>query len=193
MATPVAHCLAGYSIYYLARSHSSTGGTAVSGVLLATLLLGANLPDLDFLPGFLFGNPERFHREFSHSLAFAGMSVLPLIIYLKASAKPGVTGISICWLLAVLSHLLIDWLSLDTSIPSGIELLWPFSTQRFTADIPLFLGARRDELFSSFTISYNLIAITWEMLMLLPFVAACRYMHYRLTPCRDSSSSGNSA
>jgi hypothetical protein len=83
------------------------------------------------------------------------------------------------WLIAILTHLAIDWVSLDVSDPAGIELLWPFSGQRFMSDPVIFPGARRDEIFSSFTLSYNLFAVTWEILLLVPFVALCRFFYDR--------------
>ena len=176
MATPVAHCLAGVSLFYLSRNYVASRGMHTSKYVLALLLIGTNLPDLDFLPGLLVGSPGQFHRAFSHSLVFGVLVTLPLLIYLKAARVPACITISLLWFTAIFSHLVIDWMSLDVADPAGIELLWPMSEERFMTDPSIFLGVRRDDVFSSFTLSYNLFAITWEILLLLPFVALCRYL-----------------
>jgi membrane-bound metal-dependent hydrolase YbcI (DUF457 family) len=147
--------------------------------MLVVLLIGSNLPDFDFLPGLLIGSPDQYHRAFSHSLLFCLLATVPLLIYLKVAKIKSRAFISLMWLIAILTHLAIDWVSLDVSDPAGIELLWPFSGQRFMSDPVIFPGARRDEIFSSFTLSYNLFAVTWEILLLVPFVALCRFFYDR--------------
>lgn len=189
MATPVAHCLAGCSIYYLARVHPSVRLQSSTQTLLIMLLAAASLPDFDFIPGLILGAPERFHREFSHSVAFTSLTTLMVLLYLKASARPAALLVSLSWFCAVLSHLLIDWLSLDTSDPIGIELFWPVSAERFSATNTAFLGVRREDILSEFSIGYNLFAVTWEVILLVPVVAMCRFISDRIIPCRDSLNS----
>lgn len=86
-------------------------------------LVVANIPDLDFIPGILVGDPTRFHHFESHSLFF-GLVVSFLLS--KISRAP-------FWalLLVGLSHPLLDLLTWDSygfySDHHGIPLFWPFS------------------------------------------------------------------
>jgi membrane-bound metal-dependent hydrolase YbcI (DUF457 family) len=92
-------------------------------------LLAANLPDLDFLPGLLAGNPSRWHHAWTHSLAFAGL--VSVCIWAVAVLLTQDRGRAARWaltggLLVVLHHVL-DLFTGDPSPPFGIPLLWPVS------------------------------------------------------------------
>ena len=68
MPSPIAHSLAGVALYQVRpeRRHQLA--------LLALLVVAANLPDLDFIPGMIMGNADRYHHGPSHSL-FVGFEV----------------------------------------------------------------------------------------------------------------------
>jgi inner membrane protein len=90
------------------------------------LLVGAllaNAADLDFL--LVFGLHSRsWHRGFTHSLMFA------LVVCLVIAASLGRRRIreSLAYGLAFTSHALLDYAT--TKEGGGLELLWPFSTDR---------------------------------------------------------------
>src|ERR1044071_7547790 len=63
MPSPVGHSLAGLIAYQIAPE---IDGMA-RGRVVALYLLAANAPDLDFLPGLIVGDPNRFHHGISHS------------------------------------------------------------------------------------------------------------------------------
>lgn len=67
MPLPIIHSYAGYSIYKLAK----TEGEKENLGLAALFMLLANLADFDVIPGMLMGNPDLFHRSFTHSLMAA--------------------------------------------------------------------------------------------------------------------------
>src|SRR6266540_3200703 len=72
MPSPIGHSIMGYIIY---------GSTTkpVAGKRwrrLGLYLLIANAADLDFLPGLLIGDPNRYHHGISHSLGFAVLIAL---------------------------------------------------------------------------------------------------------------------
>lgn len=103
-----------------------------------TLLLCAalgNLPDCDFFFVWVLHMDRSWHRSFSHSIVFSlvvGFGLAILLAWLsKRPFKPS-TG----WLFvgAILSHVLID-AATTRSAEAGVNLLWPFSTQRFAFNL----------------------------------------------------------
>jgi membrane-bound metal-dependent hydrolase YbcI (DUF457 family) len=145
---PLAHCAAGTAVFVAFCPHAFLKQGKIRWILLAACLFLANLPDLDFLPGLLMGAPNRYHQGFSHSLffmfCFATLAFFPLNRY-----TPSLTfGFSssrlwFCLLIAGLSHPILDFFSLDLSIPRGVPLFWPMSPESFTSPWPLFLNVQR--------------------------------------------------
>lgn len=91
--------------------------------LLAGAFL-ANLADCDFILVFIF-HSKSWHRGFSHSILFGLIVCLVLVLtlgkrHLRAAVAYG---------LAFTSHGILDYAT--TSEGSGVELLWPFSSERF--------------------------------------------------------------
>jgi inner membrane protein len=96
----------------------------------AIMVIAANLPDIDVvtgLPGSL--NYLQYHRSYTHSLAFAPLMALipPLLFAFKQRIS---LRIYILSLIAVLSHLMLDWTNVY-----GIHLLLPFSSRWLRLDI----------------------------------------------------------
>src|SRR5262245_10161003 len=122
MALCLAHAAAGYLAYEALRP----AGRHDAG-LLATAVVCANLPDLDFLPGLAIGNPTAFHRGATHTVmaafvvAAAVWAVARWQRVMRPAALAAVSG------MAYLSHLLLDWMTVDAVPPAGIQLLRPFS------------------------------------------------------------------
>ena len=77
MPLPVGHSLAGYLIYLGAERDTSL----YRWKLILLYVFAANLPDLDILPGFLMGLPNRYHHGISHSLGFAILAGMVVILY----------------------------------------------------------------------------------------------------------------
>ena len=114
-------------------AHSLVGAGLVAAVLprrprywvwLAAGAVLANAADLDFILVFLFRS-RAWHRGFSHSLAFAlAVFVCFLLALGRARAREAMAlG------LAYASHALLDFAT--TVETRGVELLWPFSAERF--------------------------------------------------------------
>jgi hypothetical protein len=128
MATPIGHLLAGAAIGTLMSRGSNLPRAIVIGGLAAIAA------DFDFIPGILIGNPGRFHHAQSHSVTFA---VLAGIV-----AGLVATQSRLRWALLVglgyASHLILDFLTFDDSVPQGIPILWPFVRGVFQSPITLF-------------------------------------------------------
>jgi membrane-bound metal-dependent hydrolase YbcI (DUF457 family) len=130
MPLPVAHGLIGATVVAALRPRSK--GAAVSPrsslrrrylPLLAGALI-ANAPDLDFVLVFALGS-RAWHRGFTHSLAFALLVSLAFFLMLGRRRVRQAAAYG----LAYASHALLDFAS--TKAGGGLELLWPFSADRF--------------------------------------------------------------
>lgn len=113
-----------------------------SGLAMAALLIGANLPDVDLFYEML-AKAWTFRHGLTHGVL--AMLVLPVILTgalvafdrlrsTRRAAKPGRVRVWPKQLLllsaiAVLSHLVLDWLT-----PYGVRLLMPFSERWFYGD-----------------------------------------------------------
>lgn len=180
MPMPIAHCAAGAAAYAAFSPRPVFASDKANWLVFCSCLILAVLPDLDFLPGFLTGQPNRYHQGFTHSLAFMlGCSVVFFFLLnaWRKKHRPGFSAASLflCLLAAGLSHPLLDYLTLDTSTPQGIPLFWPFSGEHFTSSQPLFLNVERADLpglafFTSLLSMHNLRGAGREVLFGLSLV-----------------------
>ena len=117
MPLPVIHSYAGYSIY----KYSLSEDEKKSWRMAALLMVMANLPDLDMLPGMFFGNAEMFHRSATHSLA-AGF-ICSIFVAVIARLWKKVSFAKIFWisLAAYFSHIFLDALTGTVRF-----MFWPF-------------------------------------------------------------------
>ena len=120
MPLPVAHGLLGASIV-AALDPQLTNRRYALAVLGGALL--ANAADLDFLLVFAM-HSKSWHRGFTHSVVFA------LLICILACLSLGKRRLkeALAYGLAFTSHGLLDCLTSNEG--TGVELLWPFSTDR---------------------------------------------------------------
>lgn len=129
---PIAHTLFGAGMAQTGLGQRSRFGTA-------TILIGANLPDLDGV-AYFWGSDTAlaFRRGWTHGIL--AMVVLPVVLVLAVSvfdrwlAPHRQRALSRSWLmliacLAVWSHPLLDWLN-----TYGVRLLMPFDGRWFYGD-----------------------------------------------------------
>lgn len=107
----------------------------------ALAVFAASAPDLDFVPGILVGDANRFHQGASHSLAAAAL--FGITVYLLARFVGASGGrLAVVGFLAYASHLLLDFFTQDKRAPFGIPLFWPVSSESFLAPWPVFGGVK---------------------------------------------------
>lgn len=131
-----AHTLYGYAM-------SKAGLDRCTALATPTLLIAANLPDVDAIS--IFGGPESYfthHRGFTHSLA--GITVLSIVLSLliflydkkirlkrHADAKPvSFSGLLLISFLGTLSHLVLDFTN-----SYGVRPFLPWSSHWYYGDL----------------------------------------------------------
>ena len=122
MALCLAHAAAGYLAYEALRP----AGRQRAG-LLATAVLFANAPDLDFLPGLAVGDPTVFHRGATHTVVAAALVTAVVLAVARRWRVARAGRVAAVAGLAYVSHLVVDWMTVDAVAPAGIRLLWPVS------------------------------------------------------------------
>jgi membrane-bound metal-dependent hydrolase YbcI (DUF457 family) len=134
MPTPIGHSLAGLAIYCAGRRATTYQGWP----FLMQLVIFANLPDVDFIAGYLVGRPGAYHWGPTHSLTAAGLIGGIGGMLTGSRADRYITGIALT-VTAYASHILLDMSFGRPSVPSlGLEVFWPFTTERFSLPLPLF-------------------------------------------------------
>lgn len=162
----------------LAVGHvGATGEQRRSWAWLILVIVAANAADLDFLPGLLVGDLNRYHHLAAHSLGAALLFGAGVgVVARRFSGAP--LRIGALAALVYASHLLGDYVTVDERAPYGIPLFWPLSERFFISPIT-FLGAVKHgnpgdghlavllDIFST----HNLRTIGLELLLLLPALA----------------------
>ncbi len=183
MSTPVGHTLTGLSICFLHEAVCKKLGRfrrlrrfcirySLKGYIFAGFL--ACLPDIDFIPGVFTGDINQFHHCGTHSLGFAVIVSLSVWLIAKAKKIETADGWGLISFLLIMSHLGVDYLTIDKRAPFGIPFLWPLSGKYFYfryAFLPY--TVRYASVGSGFNI-YNLRTVLYEFLIYLPLAIICR-------------------
>ena len=126
MPLPVAHALIGASVvsalrpgFTLQRDWRKLAFGAFLGIL----------PDFDYLLNLSPGLGGGWHHGFTHSIAFSFL----IGLLAPAVVGPVSTRNVLTYSLTTMSHPLLDFLFTESW---GVELFWPFSSQRFGGRLP---------------------------------------------------------
>ena len=158
MPSPVGHALGGVAAAFvvdaLARRPSLTLPLLAASAALAVA------PDLDILAG--------SHRTYSHSIgAVAIVGVVSwVVLRARGSAGQGAAALTSSYA----SHLALDWMSKDTSYPSGLTALWPFTMAYYKCGWNLFGEISRRYWLPEEFILGNMRAGVWEIVVVGPLV-----------------------
>jgi membrane-bound metal-dependent hydrolase YbcI (DUF457 family) len=123
----------------------------------------AAAPDLDLL--------LRTHRTYTHSIG-ATLCVGLFAAAMAAYAQLPVARVALVCATAHASHILLDWLAADRTLPYGIEALWPLSQQFYISGLDLFRQTERRHFFTGAAIRANTLAVAQELLILGPLAWA---------------------
>ena len=174
MSSPLGHALAGAILVWPQHGKMSFPKIPV----LLTGMVIANIPDLDFIPGFILGQPNLFHHGISHSLGAALLFALFWELLLNRLVRWRVYISSMRVFFLYSSHLFLDLLSRDGRPPFGIPLFWPFIDTYFI--VPILPAVRHSQydhasvgmvLRDIFSL-HNVYVMGMEILLLLPLLLA---------------------
>jgi len=140
---------------FRARVQALAASVAPLGIPLLVLAATGLLADVDLVAG--------VHSGPTHSLGAA--AVLGAIV---ASGRwPDRRRVALAVFAAYASHVLLDWLSEDTSVPIGVMALWPFNDAHWHAPFSLFFATDRRYWLDGFWWR-NLQTLAWELLIFVP-------------------------
>lgn len=137
------------------------------------VLMAANLADIDYLFGFFIGKPNAYHHQFTHSFLFGLIvSILLAFVYNKFFEASYQKSLLLIFMIYS-SHLVIDFLTMDTSFPYGEQIFWPFSNQYYLSPVSIFRDVQKGQTTGSFFQAlfsgYNFITILSETVIFVVF------------------------
>jgi membrane-bound metal-dependent hydrolase YbcI (DUF457 family) len=163
MPSPVGHALGGIAFGWLAAGSSRLDRPLLAAILFAALGVA---PDLDILV-------DDSHRLYTHSLAavalVAGLAAFSLRAAGRRVPPPSRRSLIAACAAAYGSHLVLDWLGDDRSVPYGIRALWPVTDAYYQSDLRWFPQVERRYWLPGFWTA-NLRAVAWEIAVLGPIV-----------------------
>jgi membrane-bound metal-dependent hydrolase YbcI (DUF457 family) len=135
---------------------------AGNGLTLTCAVLAA-IPDADLL--------LRSHRTYSHSIGAVIAVGIAAAVFASFSKRP-VARVALMCAAAYATHVLMDYLSVDTVPPAGIQALWPFSHGWYISGWNVFLQTERRNFFSLRAFWINTRAALKEVMILAPIAGA---------------------
>ena len=160
MASPVGHSLFGLGIYSAANNQLNWKEIFVYVVL-------ANLADFDFLFGFVVGEPNKYHHQFTHSIVMAVVIAGIFAFMYCRKNKDKLVKIFVLFFSVYFSHILIDFLTVDKSFPFGEQLLWPFSNHYYLSPVCVFMDVHKsdssNDFFRSLFSMHNFVMVLSEI------------------------------
>ncbi|MBI4486726.1 MAG: metal-dependent hydrolase [Acidobacteria bacterium] len=158
MPSPIGHLVAGVAVAWTLDPRADRR-------LIATAAVLAALPDIDLALPFQ-------HRTFTHSIvAVVAVTIIAAVVTRRVTNWPIWRVAAICGI-AYGSHLLLDWLSADLSLPRGLQMLWPFSDRFYMSEWLVFALTERRDIFSMPSIVRNVRAVGQELAILGPILYA---------------------
>ncbi len=194
MPSPVGHSLIGLAVACGRLLPRGPQGAALKGLwsqrgALMVLLVLANLPDVDYLPGVLMGEINAFHHYYTHTLGWiVAIGLLAWLGWRQIDRRVG-WGMFGFMLLALATHLVADELSADSAPPYGIMALWPFTDRFFISPVTVFWDLAKETWADVFQ-WYNVRAVAFEAAVCLPLVLAVLVWKRRSPRLSEPSASG---
>ena len=176
MSSFLGHSLAAYSLFSLDRRGRPS--TLWGAAWLAWLVVLASAPDIDYLVPALASTAHQGSR-ITHSIALS--MVLPLfsvgVLYFVNGLKSQRRLLSVCAVLAGLSHLVLDFLVGVTPLP----LLWPLDSAAFASPVGILPSAGRIQL-SNYYLYRNVLI---ELGIVAPVYYVARWLYLGEISARD--------
>ena len=179
MSSFIGHSLVAYSLFSLDQWRRAS--SRWRAVWLGWLVVLASAPDIDYLVPAL-ASPAHQGRRITHSIALS--MALPLfsigVLYFVKGLKSRRRLLSVCAVLAGLSHLVLDFLVGVTPLP----LLWPLDSAAFASPVGLLPSAGRIQL-SNYYLYRNVLI---EVGVIAPVCYVARGLYLGEISTRDRAS-----
>jgi membrane-bound metal-dependent hydrolase YbcI (DUF457 family) len=172
MPSPVGHGLAGLTVHVLV---SRSDAELRDPRRLAVTVGAALAPDVDLLFRFVDGRNHHNHETHSIGLALVAALLVGLFAWARGWARPLAVGAASG--LAWTSHVLLDYLNVDTSPPIGLMALWPFDDGFHKFPWPLFLDIGRKLDWA--TLQHDAVAAAWEATVFVPLLLGVWWLRHR--------------
>jgi membrane-bound metal-dependent hydrolase YbcI (DUF457 family) len=165
MATPLGHYLVGLSI---TQTIARSGHEKRQVFLMAAI---ACIPDLDIVPGIIVGKLNRFHHGASHSFTAAAIVSMGVgLLFKKWTGTLDYKFVVLCFALYS-SHVLLDFLSLDPGVVSGVPLFWPWDNHTYQSNWVLLPNVQHSS--GPIMSRHNFLLMIRELFIFLPLVGFC--------------------
>ncbi len=156
---------------------------------IALFIFSANVPDMDYIPYFIFRTKEAFlyHHWITHTLGFAILyGAVVAALYKKFHNGMFMERFMVFFVLAY-SHALLDFLTHCDIPPVGVMLLYPFDSTYMIAPFTIFghildkavhipLGG---EILSLNQLKYLAMEISYELSIFTPIGLLIWYLRFR--------------
>jgi hypothetical protein len=164
MPSPIGHAIAGLTAHVLASRTEED----LRNPRRVALALGAALaPDVDLL--FRLVDGRNHHGNELHSVGAALAAALIVSGVWRAWGRLRAPSLGFAVGAAWMSHVVLDYLNVDTNPPIGIMALWPLDSRYYKCPWPVFLDIGRTLEWA--TVRHDAIAAAWECVLLLPVLA----------------------
>jgi inner membrane protein len=164
--SPVGHSLGVLALIGFLRQDGRALSRRTLATALAVISVAAIAPDFDFIPGILIGDNNRFHHGPSHSFAAAILAGLACWLVARASRFAMPVRLGVLTGASYASHILLDMLTTDGLAPYGVPVFWPWSVDRLSFPIHIFVDIKRapgvQNFFVSLLVPHNAWALARE-------------------------------
>lgn len=181
MPSPVLHTLPAVLI---GTSFAGASSRRDRAILIGSAIIAANVPDLDFVPGILIGDPGKYHHGASHSLLAAVAVGMAGMLLARIARYPHVARLGVVICLAYVSHLLLDAMAPLDDAGRGVPFFWPLMNHYFVSPIRVFmgigLGPSRGGLLESLLTPHNFMALGLEVAVVVAATVVARLVARRM-------------
>ena len=174
MPSPAGHTLIGTALGMAAclprgPFHNLWNAARQQKGLMLLLLLLANAPDVDYVPGVIIGQINAYHHYYTHTLGWITLVALGAWLGLRIFRPTAGWRSFVLIFLTLASHLFADWITDDGRAPYGIMALWPFTDRFYISPVNIFWQLEKAEWRDVFQ-WHNLLAVGVEVAWCLPLV-----------------------
>ncbi|HVR71816.1 MAG TPA: metal-dependent hydrolase [Vicinamibacteria bacterium] len=172
MPSPLGHGLVGLAVHAL----TARDARALWDVRRALVVSGAAVaPDLDLL--FRYVDGRNHHQAETHSIGAAILAGLAVAAIARLAGRARAAALGLVAFAGWLSHPLLDYFGNDTHPPIGLMALWPLDRGFYKSPFIVFMDIGRTLDWE--TVRHNTVAVSWELLVLTPFLAAAWWLARR--------------